>query len=526
MEEVEAKFVLPDEEALQRLQAAETLTGYALSESRVEQVQDTYLDTADGALLVAGYALRQREGEDGVLVTLKGLGGACGGIHRRVELEARLASAAPPAGWPTGPLRAEVLALAGEAPLVPFLTLCQERHVRRVEQGERAVALMSLDRVRGTAGKEVFEVREAEIELLPAGSEGDLAALAAALRDEWGLAPQPRSKFERALLAFGKRLLKGPGLEADDSMAEAARKTLRFHYRLMLFNEPETRRGEEPEALHDMRVAVRRMRTALQVFGDYLDQRQLKPLTRALRRTGRALGAVRDLDVFWEHVQSYLETLPPAQQARLEPLYAAWRARREAARQEMLAYLDSEEYARFKERWWAFLRTPGAAALPVVMDDGQARPHRLHHVVPVVVHERLAEVQAYDEWVSQADAPPERLHRLRIAAKRLRYTLEYFHEILAPHTGELIETVKELQDHLGAIQDAVVARQLLRDFLGGGQASWPPDAADGVADYVAARQKEFESLRASFPQLWARFRHPSFARLVRAAWEPLEEGVC
>ena len=73
--EIEAKFALSDLETLRRLQTIDHLAGFALSASRVKQVRDTYLDTVDRLILAAGYACRQREQDEGVLVTLKGLGG-------------------------------------------------------------------------------------------------------------------------------------------------------------------------------------------------------------------------------------------------------------------------------------------------------------------------------------------------------------------------------------------------------------------------------------------------------------------
>jgi CHAD domain-containing protein len=252
-------------------------------------------------------------------------------------------------------------------------------------------------------------------------------------------------------------------------MAEAARKTFWLHFQRMLYHEPGTRLGEDIEELHDMRVATRRMRAAYQVFGDYLDMDHMAPILKGLRRTGRALGAVRDLDVFWEKTQHYMDTLPPDQPNNLEPLRAVWEGEREVARERMLAYLDSKRYARFTEDFGEFLQIPGAGALPVLAQDGEPVPHRLRHVVPVAVYQRLAAVWAYDEWVTGPDVPMERLHQLRITAKGLRYTLEYFQEVLGPEAKTVIDEVKALQDHLGDFQDAVVASNLLRDFL-----TWGP----------------------------------------------------
>jgi CHAD domain-containing protein len=148
--------------------------------------------------------------------------------------------------------------------------------------------------------------------------------------------------------------------------------------------------------------------------------------------------------------------------------------------------------------------------------------------VPVVVYQRLAAVRAYDEWVTGPDVPLERLHQLRIAAKGLRYTLEYFREVLAPEAKTIIEEMKTLQDHLGDLQDAVVASNLLRDFLTWG--TWgqaktakktpsrptEPVIAPGVAAYLTARQIELQRLVETFPQTWARFQSPEFSQSVAA----------
>ena len=576
--EVEAKFAVPDARSFQRLQAIDHLADFSLSQGQVEEVRDTYLDTAERAILASGYACRQRTQDGSALITLKGLKGAEGAVHRREELEVLLPSEQPPAHWPESPARDLVLQLTGDAPLIPLLGLEQTRVVRPISRGERPVAEFSLDQVRVVAGTREQTYLELEIELAPTGTEDDLCELVNVLEDEWGLVPQARSKFERAL-AFLEICLAGsplvrqehpvcleiaessltqlpgkPGLTADDSMAEAARKILRFHLQRMLRHEPGTRAGEDIEDLHDMRVATRRMRAAIRVFLDYLDMDQMKPFVKGLRRTGRALGAVRDLDVFWEKTQKHLDALPRSQQGDLTPLYAVWLVEREGARTNMLAYLDSARYARFKERFGEFLQTAGAGALPVVSASGQPVPHRLSHVVPVAVYERLAAVRAYEEWLTGSDVPLERFHQLRIDAKGLRYALEFFQEVMAEEAKPLIEKIKSLQDHLGDLQDAVVASNLLRGFLAWGiwgyaQAkreaaaphlrrvplpSQPRDlvaceasrdsvareasiVAPGVESYLAARQAELQHLLETFPQAWAPIRSPRFSQQVASA---------
>ena len=204
-----------------------------------------------------------------------------------------------------------------------------------------------------------------------------------------------------------------------------------------------------------------------------------------------------------------------------------WDAERKAKRAEMLEYLDGTAYKEFKEAFGEFLAEERAGALPLFNKKDEPRPHRLRFVVPLLVHQRVAALRAYDGLVQDPRVPLERLHQLRIASKRLRYTIEFFEEVLAPDAAELIKQIKGLQDHLGDLQDAVVASNLLRDFLTWGtwgrssdkRVSVPtePIVAPGVANYLAARQVELKRLLDTFPQTWVQFQGSDFTRLVTAA---------
>jgi CHAD domain-containing protein len=317
-----------------------------------------------------------------------------------------------------------------------------------------------------------------------------------------------------------------PGLLPDDTMAEGARKTLLFHFQRMLAHEAGTRLGEDPEELHDMRVATRRMRAALPLFEDYLDMEAMQPFQKGLRRTGRMLGAVRDLDVFHEKTQVYLASLPPERQSELGPLLEVWHTERTRARSAMVTYLDSERYRRFAAQFDEFVHTPGAGALPTMSEQGEPVPHRLRHVVPGAVYRRLAEVRSFDEWLAAPDVPLSRYHQLRIASKGLRYALEYFREILGPSAKSLIDAVKGLQDLLGDVNDAVVACNLLRDYLTWGTWGHSPEQAGfadsmivspGAAAYLAYRQSELQILLQRFPEVWAVFHGQQFSRWLADA---------
>jgi CHAD domain-containing protein len=266
------------------------------------------------------------------------------------------------------------------------------------------------------------------------------------------------------------------------------------------------------------------MRATLRAFAPHLDQKVYKPFRKVLRRTGRALGAVRDLDVFREKTDRYLQTLPEERRSGLDPLLAAWRAEHDRAREAMLAFLASEKYGRFKKEFGRFLERPGAGAPP--SDPEVALPHRVPQAMPALVVAGYAAVRAYEDHVTSGDAALPRFHRLRIAAKRLRYTLEFFQEVLPGGVMPLIEHLKALQDHLGDLQDAVVTCGILRDFLAWG--TWgtrpprmpemhPVIVAPEVATYLSVRQDEIRKLLDGFPAVWATVSGADFRRRLFAA---------
>ena len=113
---------------------------------------------------------------------------------------------------------------------------------------------------------------------------------------------------------------KSPGVLADDHLAEAGRKVLRFHLARMVAREAGTREGVDAEELHAMRVATRRQRAAWRVFGDAFDPERTARHRRRLRLVAADLGAVRDLDVLIESIEAYQGRQPDDEAAALEPL--------------------------------------------------------------------------------------------------------------------------------------------------------------------------------------------------------------
>jgi CHAD domain-containing protein len=314
-----------------------------------------------------------------------------------------------------------------------------------------------------------------------------------------------------ALLDFLKDV-QAPDVQPEDALAEAGRKVLRYHFTAMLRHEAGTRRGEDREALHDMRVATRRLRAAFEVFGAVFKPKVLKTHLKRLRTAGRSLGRVRDLDVCLEKAGHYLQTLAAAEHQGLQPLLDTWEQERQAAHSRLVAYLDSPEYREFTEQFFVFLTTPGTGARPIPATLPAAP--QVRDTAPVLIYTRLAAVRAYAAVLPSATV--EQLHALRIECKKLRYTVEFFREVLGREVKAVINNLKDLQDHLGDLNDAQVATHILNDFLAAWdsrQAALPLAARqspESVVAYLAYRHAERHRLITTFHDMWQRFERQEF----------------
>jgi CHAD domain-containing protein len=299
---------------------------------------------------------------------------------------------------------------------------------------------------------------------------------------------------------------KTPGVLADDHLAEAGRKVLRFHLARMIAREPGTRVGRDPEELHAMRVATRRQRAAWRVFGDAFDNRRTERYRNRLKLVAADLGGVRDLDVLIDAAETYRNRQSAAEARAFEPLLDAWRTRRDAARVVLLKELDTARYARWMDGYVAFLQAEGVGANAV----GPTQPHRVRDTMPSRIWAAYEVVRAYEPVMRWADVTT--LHDLRIAAKWLRYTLEFVREALGRDAGPVIEKVVALQDHLGWLHDADVAANLARAFLveHAGRLSEAESAA--IGRYLVDRERELARLRRTVGPAWRGVASLAFRR--------------
>lgn len=198
--EIEAKYQIPDEETFQLLLATDTLAGFLLGSVSIHTLHDRYLETTDGAIRAGGYACRLRQTGSKTLATLKGLGGATGALHRRVEHEVELPKLLPPEEWPPSVARDLLVRLCGDCDLILLFEVRQTRHCRSLRDGDRIVAEVSLNRVHVYQGTETStRFLELEAELQATGLEQDLEALGLELKQTWGLTADSQSKYDRGM---------------------------------------------------------------------------------------------------------------------------------------------------------------------------------------------------------------------------------------------------------------------------------------------------------------------------------------
>jgi CHAD domain-containing protein len=286
-------------------------------------------------------------------------------------------------------------------------------------------------------------------------------------------------------------------LEGGEPIAEGARRVLRRFFGRMLAREDAVLKDDDPEDVHQMRVASRRLRAALQVVEGVYDADDIRRYRRGLRRVAQALADVRDLDVFRIHVLEYLAGLPEEARAEIAPLVAAVETQRDQARAALIDDLDERRYQKFKRAFATFLTTPGTG---LARSDGIDMTTRVRDFAGSAIWRR------YEQWRAHevALASDEGRHEARIAGKRLRYTLEFFAEALGPNVEQVLAPLIALQECLGGLQDSVVARQRVH-ALG-------LDKHAGIQAYLEAREAQGAGQLDELQRLWEKVGSATYRR--------------
>jgi len=479
---------------------------------------DTYFDTSDGRFFQAGFALRLRVRAGGGDFSLKELARPEGSLATRREItqhasEVNLSSILRI----DGPVAQRVRLLANPEELAPVTEIRTVRTslpliLQGGEEGEIALDRSALiDRL----GSQLAFLTRVEVEVQPESVEA-FRGFVHELTESCGLIPARESKFEWALHQIGEKPGQDPDLgpitvDASLSVGELAFAILRTHYASVLRHEPGTLLGENPDHLHDMRVAIRRMRAALRLFAGAFDPHEVSTLRAELQKIGSALGGVRDLDVQIEQMERWKEHVVTADPKALDPLIDLLRKNREAAREEMIRLLQSASYRRLRGFMIHRLQTgpdarTQAGAFPIL-------------VVGFALLENSRRKVIRDGKRIGLSSPPAEYHRLRIRCKRFRYALEFLEGVYGPSVRPTIRTLVELQDLLGLHQDAQVSIGALRALSENKVATLSPPSLLALGEVTQLCSAQAERMRQQFPSVFRRLRGRHWKQLKQDAME-------
>ena len=274
-----------------------------------------------------------------------------------------------------------------------------------------------------------------------------------------------------------------------DPAVHHVRAKLDREIRALLAHEAGTRSGADPEDLHQMRVALRRMRSVLKLSGRLVGD-GAEPVRAELGWLGQSLGEVRDHDVLIGHLREVIADFEVRDQPAGRRLVSRFVTERAAAKRRLTRALSSARYSTLLQEVSLLTRASGEApGEPHDLVTGLAKPHR-----------KLAKaVRALP-----ADPPDDDLHALRIHGKKLRYAAELAQTSAkkkrAKRIKKLIKATRDFQTVLGDHQDAVLAAERMRTVLA---------TADGELGFVAGRIAERElarraEARAAWRDAWAK----------------------
>ncbi|MDR2876237.1 MAG: CHAD domain-containing protein [Methylobacillus sp.] len=407
-----------------------------------------YYDTPDLALLDADLSLRVRRMSGQWFQAVKSAGHALAGLHQRAEWEDIIARGSPDFSKITDPALTKIFDRPElRAALRPIFTT----DVRRTEwqlqsdDGETKIEL-ALDVGDLIVGEQREPICEIELEL-KSGAPAHLFEFALTLLQDIPFHIENISKAQRGYAHYRPqppaiRRAENIRLTRDMPPAEACRAMLRECLAHLQGNHDAVLDGQS-EGVHQMRVALRRMRSVMAMFADFMPPADA--LKNEIRWLAATLGAARDLDVLLE------ETLPALPESLAHPglAHIKRRARKQAqtARQETLAALDSQRYQHLLLRLAAW--TEGAAP---------AAEQKLHTHASALLARRYRQLRK----CGKREMSAEQRHALRISAKKLRYAAEFFADLHdAKSTRRFLRRLAPLLELLGELNDLEVTARLL-----------------------------------------------------------------
>ncbi len=407
----------------------------------------TYYDTPDLRLARWGCSLRYRS-NDGWSVKLPA--STQGDVLARHEIAFEGSPEQVPAA------AADLLhAYIRREPIQPALQLSTvRRRVRLLREDGSRLAEVDDDEVSVLEGNPGMRFRELEVELGETADAVLLPMLTARLRAAGAGTSDGAPKHIRALgaPASAPPEVSVRALHKPVTGAQVVRQTITRSVELLLRHDPGVRLGDDPEDVHQARVATRRLRSDLRTFRPLLDAEWVESLRDELRWLGGELGAVRDREVLHARLEAHAARLPDDDTVASKELVDLLVTEENAARASLLEAIRADRYVALLERLIQ------AANEPAV--EPRAKGLARKHLPPLAVRAWHRLQQAVTRLpATPADAE---LHQIRILAKRCRYAAEAVAPVAGMQAQRFARAVANLQTVLGELQDSVNAQDWLR----------------------------------------------------------------
>jgi CHAD domain-containing protein len=475
--------------------------GDGIKAAPVEEVrlETVYWDTPDLNLARWGFSLRHRSGEGWTVKVPSD--GKQGPLLERTELTFNGSVRRPPAA-----AQALLRAYVRSSQLEPVARLSTLRQRIRLEDGRGRKRLeVTDDEVSVLEGRRVAaRFRELEVEVAEGGDD----YLEPVLERLWAAGAGAAEQVPKNVRALGPRAEMPPEVavsaaDGASTSGDALKSIIAASVAQLLRHDPGIRVGSDPESVHQARVAVRRLRSHLRIFGDLLDPDWTRALRDELGWLGAELGAARDAEVLFERLKGRFGQLPAADHRAARALLATLEAQAVEARERVRATLDSERYIALLDRQVMAAQEPPlleVASLPAA------------DVLPGLAGRAWRKLKKAIDALGP-DSPDADLHRARIAAKQARYASEAVAAIGFADAQAFAKAVAALQTVLGEHQDAVTAQGWLRSAARSGRRAFV--AGELCALEAAAANKT----RKEWPAVWKDLNRK---RLLR--WIPAHTG--
>ena len=489
-----------------------TIDGLVLEPRSTLQIFDTYLDTDDWRIHRAGFALRIRSESGKLEATLKSLHSASPEVADRRELNQPLEkSEGNSIRQSIGPVGTRVHAVSGAHALLPLFEVRTSRQRFAIHRKDEAEQLgeIALDEtvISRPQGEPQTSLQRVEVEALTPARE-PLQLLVNALRTDCALEAASDTKYSQGLKSVGL----APGaipefaptaVDASMPMAEIALANLRRYLSAWYLHEPGARLGDNPEELHDLRLAGRRLDAILRQFQTSLPAsfQRLRP---TLKKVMRVLGDARDLDVGLSELETFRHGLPESDKSGIEPLKQHLLSERGRARTRMLKVLDSVSVQKNLQKLTSLVSAPaapwaGSPATPALS------------AAPEMIRRRYRKMRKDAEQLTP-DSSTETYHEVRGHLKKMRYALEAVAAIYGKPAEVMLRALRRWQEKLGVQQDAAVAGRRLRALAGAPPKGIPP----GTVFLMGRLAEHYAGVEAR-----ARKGHAKGYRRVRDRWKRL-----